>query len=194
MITDLTLASAATLNRDMTASSRHDNLAQGFPPVIGSEPRVLVLGSLPGRASIAAGQYYAMPRNAFWFVMAGVCGAGPDLPYAERLQRLHTAGIALWDVLHAAARPGSLDANIVQATEQPNAVAALIARCTSIRLIAFNGRKAAALFRRHVTLDLVRSDIEFAELPSTSPAHAALDRQTKRDIWRTALLPHLGAG
>jgi hypothetical protein len=61
-------------------------------------------------------------------------------------------------------------------------------------LIAFNGRKAAALFRRHVTLDLVRSDIEFAELPSTSPAHAALDRQTKRDIWRTALLPHLGAG
>jgi hypoxanthine-DNA glycosylase len=194
MITDLTLAPAATLNRDMPASTRHGTLARGFPPVIGRLPRVLVLGSLPGRASIAAGQYYAMPRNAFWFVMAGICGAGPDRQYDERLQNLHAAGIALWDVLHAAARPGSLDANIVTATEQPNAIAALIARCTSLQLIAFNGRKAAALFRRHVAPALEREDLVFTELPSTSPAHAALDRQTKLAIWREALLPHLQAG
>ena len=191
MITDLTLGQRPTLNRDMRESS--SPLSCGFAPVLGRAPRVLVLGSLPGQTSIAAGEYYAMPRNAFWWVMGGICNATPELAYSVRLKRLKAAGIALWDVLHAAVRPGSLDAAIVSATEQPNDIAALIGRRTDIRLIAFNGRKAAALFRRHVEPSLPRDDVEFAILPSTSPAYAALDRGAKLELWRRSLLPHLRA-
>jgi len=177
----------------MPAASETEALACGFPPVVGTAPRVLVLGSLPGRASIAAAEYYAMPRNAFWPVMRELCGAGPEIAYAERLQRLQTAGIALWDVLHAAVRPGSLDTAIVSATEQPNDIARLTDRWRSIRLIAFNGQKAAALFRRHVEPTLTRDDVKFVTLPSTSPAHASMRQHEKLEHWRIALLPYLRA-
>jgi len=184
----------APLNRDMGAVTRQSEFARGFPPVVGVAPQVLVLGSLPGRASIAAGQYYAMPRNAFWSVMADLCGAGPELDYAARLDRLTAAGIALWDVLHAAERPGSLDAAIVTASEQANDIAALIRRHRSIRVIAFNGKTAAVLFRRHIAPVLARDDLSFVSLPSTSPAHAAMNRETKIRHWRRGLMPHLRAG
>jgi hypoxanthine-DNA glycosylase len=142
---------------------------------------------------MAAGQYYAMPRNAFWSVMAQLCGAGPELDYSARLDRLMAAGIALWDVLHAAERPGSLDAAIVTASEQANDIAGLVRQHRSIRVIAFNGKTAAALFRRHVAATLPRDDLDFISLPSTSPAHAAMDRETKIRHWHRALMPHLRA-
>lgn len=193
MITDLTRLPAATLNRVMPDESQPVSLATGFPPVVGRNPRVLVLGSLPGRASLAAGQYYAMPRNAFWYLMGRICAAGPELDYAMRLRRLERAGIALWDVLHAAERPGSLDASIVTATEQANDIAGLLEREPGIRLLAFNGRKAESLFRRHVLPLMVDPAIDQLVLPSTSPAHAVLSRDDKLAIWRDALVPHLRA-
>jgi len=167
--------------------------ARGFPPVLGPRPGVLLLGSLPGAASIAAGQYYAQRRNAFWRIMGELCAAGPELDYASRLRALTQAGVALWDVLHSAVRPGSLDADIVAATQQVNDVAALIGRRRSIRLVGFNGRKAAAVFRRHVEPQLARSDLRFVTLPSTSPAFAALRPEAKLEVWRSALAPYLRA-
>lgn len=177
----------------MPVNRNKDTYASGFPAVVGRDPRILILGSLPGQASLVANQYYAMPRNSFWFVMNAICGADPGLAYQERLRRLKRAGIALWDVLHAAERAGSLDAAIVRSSEQANDIAALTARCTSIRLIAFNGQKAAASFRRHIEPALTRDDIEFAVLPSTSPAHAALSPHLKLKRWRAVLMPHLRA-
>lgn len=165
--------------------------SRGFPPVIGRAPRVLVLGSLPGRASIDAGQYYAQPQNAFWPIMGELCAAHPALPYEERLRVLKRARIALWDVLHAAERPGSLDASIVRATQQPNDIAALVRRHRSIRAICFNGRKAEEIFRRQIEPGLPRSDLVLLALPSTSPAYAALRRSEKLGRWRDALMPHI---
>jgi len=165
--------------------------SRGFPPVVGFEPLVLVLGSLPGRASLGAREYYAQPRNAFWAIMGALCGARPELSYSERLEALQQSGVALWDVLYEAARPGSLDSSIVRASQRINDVAGLIARHKSIALVAFNGKKSAEIFGRHIEPALTGSDVATATLPSTSPAHAAVSREQKLDHWRRVVAPHL---
>ena len=168
--------------------------SRGFPPVVGVAPRVLVLGSLPGRASLEAGQYYAQPRNAFWAIMGSLCRAGPDLDYRARLDALTGAGIALWDVLYEATRPGSLDSNIVAASQEINDVAGLLTRHESIGLVAFNGQKAAEIFRHRIASSVTRDDVATAILPSTSPAYATLTRADKLGHWRRILAPYLRAG
>lgn len=192
MITDLTASPMTPLNRRMRKSARTTR-SRGFPPVVGAIPRVLVLGSLPGRASLEAQQYYAQPRNAFWTIMDSLCGAGPGLDYPARLDALTDAGIALWDVLHEATRPGSLDSSIVAASQRTNDVAGLVAHHETIGLVAFNGQKAAEIFRRRIGSTLTRSDFAIAVLPSTSPAYASLTREDKLKRWRRALAPYLRA-
>lgn len=163
--------------------------AEGFPPIARRDARVLILGSLPGQESLRRQQYYAQPRNAFWPIMGELAGAGPGLPYPQRTRRLAAAGIALWDVCRAAFRAGSLDASIVAASVVPNDVGAFLARHPRIRLVCFNGRTAAALYRRHVVPGLpprLRA-VATLELPSTSPAHAALPFSAKLERWRELL-------
>ena len=173
-------------NKEATIAS-----SRGFPPIVGAGARVLVLGTLPGRASLDARQYYAQPRNAFWPIMGALCGAGPELAYTERVDALGRAGVALWDVLSEATRPGSLDSSIVAASQRVNDIVGLITRHQSIGLIAFNGQKAAEIFRRHIESALTRSHLSVATLPSTSPAYASLKREAKLDRWRQVLAPHL---
>jgi len=172
------------------------NASRGFPPVIGGAPRVLVLGSLPGAASLGAGEYYAHPRNAFWTLMGELAGAGPELPYDQRCERLVAAGIAVWDVCAAARRPGSLDAAIDLASVQPNDFAGLFSRYPGLALVAFNGAKAGELYRRLVLPSLGAAPPGVASaaarlpqivLPSTSPAHAGRSLESKLAAWRAAL-------
>ena len=144
---------------------------------------MLILGSLPGVASLTAGQYYAHPRNLFWDLMGTLVGAAPDMPYAARCARLIAAGIAVWDVLHAAERPGSLDARIVATTAEPNDFATLLAAHPQLRLIAFNGATAAKLFATLVAPQFAALP-PLLTLPSTSPAHAALTRAQKLRRWQ----------
>jgi hypoxanthine-DNA glycosylase len=106
---------------------------------------------------------------------------------------LKRAGIALWDVLAAAERQGSLDADILWDTCEVNDIAGLLRRYQSIRLIGFNGQTAAAIFRRYVAPQLPRADIEFLTLPSSSPAHATLSLEQKRKRWHAALAPYIRA-
>ncbi len=135
-----------------------------FPPVVDLSTRVLILGSLPGDASLAAGRYYAHPQNQFWRLLSPVVGVDlPALEYPERLVALQAAGIGLWDVVQSAIRPGSSDAAIRNATA--NDVAALIATLPALRLVAFNGGTAAKAGR-----GLVRG-VETMVLPSSSPLH-----------------------
>ena len=162
---------------------------QGFPPIADAHARVLILGSLPGQVSLQRQQYYAQPHNAFWKIMGRLFGAGPELPYAERAQRLVRNGIALWDVCAAAQRPGSLDDAIVHSSVVPNDLAAFIEAHPGVGLICFNGGKAADLYRRLVLPGLppeVRS-IRTETLPSTSPAHAALPFEEKLTRWAAVL-------
>ena len=161
-------------------------IVRSFAPVAAPDARILILGSMPGVASLDAGQYYAHPRNAFWPIMGALFGAGPNLPYAERVHRLKAEGVAFWDVLQACEREGSLDSNI--RSEVSNEFRAFFLAHPAIRRIGFNGGKAAASFRKHAA-HCLPPGAEVHVLPSTSPAHAARSFEVKCDLWRAALLP-----
>jgi hypoxanthine-DNA glycosylase len=166
-------------------------ILRGFAPLADADARVLVLGSLPGAESLRRGQYYAQPRNAFWWILGALADAGPEHPYPVRTARLQAAGIALWDVCAAARREGSLDAAIERDSVEVNDFAAFYARHPRLRRVCFNGRTAASLYRRHVlpSLDAGLQALERIELPSTSAAHAALTATAKLAAWRLALVP-----
>ncbi|MEQ8849100.1 DNA-deoxyinosine glycosylase [Botrimarina sp.] len=165
-------------------------LARGFPPIARADAVRLVLGSMPGAASLAAGQYYAHPRNAFWPIMGELYGAGPALPYADRQRRLCEAGVAVWDVLRSCRRLGSLDASIDAASEQANDFAAFFRRHPRSQLVAFNGQKAEQAFRRHVAPVVAEelARVRLVRLPSTSPAHAGRSFEQKLAAWRDGLV------
>ena len=153
--------------------------------------RVLILGSLPGAMSLAMRQYYAQPQNAFWRIMADIAGAGRDVPYEERLERLRQARIALWDVCEAAERPGSLDSAIVLSSVTSNRFETFLMRQPEIRGICFNGNTAARLFERLAVPKLAPAQraLPRTVLPSTSPAHAGMPFERKLQRWREVLLP-----
>jgi hypoxanthine-DNA glycosylase len=155
----------------------------GFPPIANRDAEVLILGSFPGRRSLEAGQYYAHPMNSFWRIMGRVLGAGFDVPYAKRKRILKERHIALWDVVKAARRPGSLDVSIIGVSIEPNDFRRFFRSHPRIRLVCLNGGKAAELYRRRVLPSLTRP-IPYERLPSTSPAHAAMPFEKKLARWR----------
>jgi len=163
--------------------------SSGFDPIAGPDARVLILGTLPGAASLASGQYYAQPRNAFWPIMGEIAGARPSLAYDRRLERLVERRIALWDVCAHATRPGSADAAIDASSIAPNAVGDFLERHRDVRLVCFNGGRAALLFRRLVLpgLSPQASTIARVTLPSTSAAYASMPFAEKVRLWQTAL-------
>jgi double-stranded uracil-DNA glycosylase len=157
-------------------------LLTGFPPVLDSTTRILILGSFPGEASLAAQQYYAHPRNQFWRLLSAVLGEElASLPYDQRLQRLLSHRVGLWDVLAACEREGSLDAAIRRPL--PNEFAMLKHQCPKLEKVCFNGKTsgrfaplfAAAGFRTVV-------------LPSSSPANAQLSFEEKLTQWKNIIL------
>jgi hypoxanthine-DNA glycosylase len=165
------------------------SLSHGFPPVADVSARVLVLGSLPGKASLDAREYYAYRHNAFWRIMGDLLDAGPAVPYAQRLERLGAAGIALWDVIAAGERAGSLDADIVKASVSVNDFSAFFAAHPNIDRVFFNGGAAEAAFRRHVLPVLSAVKLQLIRLPSTSPAHASRSYAEKLAAWSAIVVP-----
>ena len=156
-----------------------------FPPIARFDALICILGSMPGRASLDAAQYYAHPRNAFWPVLQSVLGIPRSLPYTERLERLKERRVALWDVLGSCARNGSLDSNIESSTIVPNDFASFFAAHPHIEALFFNGSKAETVYRREVLPLLPESSrsLKLVRLPSTSPAHAGMNFEEKRKEW-----------
>ena len=160
-------------------------LAHGFPPVARTHARVLILGSMPGVVSLQAGQYYAHPRNQFWPIMASLLGFDATRRnYAERLLCLLDAHIALWDVLQSCHRPGSLDADIAPDSIVTNDFTTFFRNHPLVSHVYFNGAAAESHFARHVLRRQCLPLLEMQRLPSTSPAHAALDFDAKLAAWR----------
>jgi hypoxanthine-DNA glycosylase len=170
----------------VASSDSGEALTAGFPPILGKRATVLILGSLPSQRSIACNQYYGHPRNAFWPVMGALFGAKPSLPYETRVQMLIDRQVAVWDVLAASIRPGSMDAAIDAGSARPNDFATLFTAQRGIQAVFFNGQAAARLFTRLVapTLENGSNRLEYQVLPSTSPAHAAMRIEQKIAAWR----------
>ena len=152
-----------------------------FAPVVNAQTRLLILGSLPGDKSLAAGQYYANPRNRFWHLV-GEAIERPELPelsYERRLEALLGNGVGLWDAVASATREGSLD-NAIRDVEATG-LAELISTLPRLRAVAFNGKTSARIARTQLT----GSALTLIDLPSSSPAHAAMPFDEKRQAWLT---------
>ena len=165
-----------------------------FPPCAGGDALVLILGSMPGKASLEADEYYAHPRNAFWPVMEALFGIGRHLTYRERLAALVRSRVALWDVLASCVRPGSLDSDIVKDTVVPNDLPGFLRSHPMIAAVFFNGSKAEQAWRRHIAPALPQAGLRLVRLPSTSPANARLNLEEKIEAWRTVSEAALGKG
>ena len=152
-----------------------------FPPSVDKGAKLLILGSLPGDASIKQGEYYAHRGNAFWSLMGDVLGE--DLrgqPYALRLKRLRDRGVGLWDVIESGEREGSLDSAIRSAELRD--LGAFVDRLPALEAVAFNGKTAALHGRRQIA---GRAGLALIDLPSSSGAYAMLSREKKAQAWAT---------
>jgi double-stranded uracil-DNA glycosylase len=157
----------------------------GFPPIADRHATCLILGTMPGNASLRAGEYYAFGRNAFWSIIEAQFGIARTAPYPERSAALRANRIALWDVLRSCHRQSSLDADIVTGSAVSNDIAAFLREHPAVSCIYFNGAGAEALYRRHVRQGLSASgaDLRYRRLPSTSPANARLNLAAKVRAW-----------
>jgi double-stranded uracil-DNA glycosylase len=158
-----------------------------FAPIEHASARVLILGSMPGEASLRAGQYYAHPQNNFWRVMEALISLNPKAGYAQKIEALKSARIAVWDVLHSCQREGSLDANIVKTSRIANDFVSFFAGHRSITHVFFNGGAAEQIYRKNVLPLLKSQHIEYLRLPSTSPANASISFERKLEAWRVLL-------
>jgi hypoxanthine-DNA glycosylase len=159
---------------------------RGLAPILPASARLLILGSMPGAESLRLQQYYAHPRNAFWPIICDWLGVAPSSSYSDRCQALASAGVALWDVLASCSRAGSLDSAIDLATAQPNDFAKLFAAHPDLNKVCCNGATAYRLFVRQV-LPTLPTTPQCVQLPSTSPANAAVAVSEKLERWRLGL-------
>ena len=148
-----------------------------MPPAGSSDAKLLILGSLPGEASLKAQRYYAHPRNQFWLLLGNAIGEDlAGIPYEERLVRLAARRIALWDVVADASRAGSLDGSIRGATS--NQLRQYAATHPDLRAIAFNGKTSARIGRASLG---ELNGVELIDLPSSSPAYTlSFDQKAER--------------
>ena len=161
----------------------------GLPPVVTPEATTLVLGSMPGAASLAAQQYYAHPRNHFWPIWGALLAFDAAGAYEGRVASLLRGGVALWDVLGACVRPGSLDADIDLATAEVNDFTRLLTACPRITRVLCNGATAHQLFMRRALPALpadLAARLTVHRLPSTSPANAAWPFERRLAAWHEA--------
>jgi hypoxanthine-DNA glycosylase len=164
-----------------TLQGRGTRILRGFPPIIDRRTETLILGSFPSEASLAAGQYYAHPRNQFWRLLGALLGEPlAELDYGRRAVRVLAHRVGIWDVLDACRRPGSLDSSIRDAC--PNDFAALRQLAPGLRCVLFNGGTAGRFARQFAAAGFAT-----AVLPSSSPAHAGRTFEQKLALWRAAM-------
>lgn len=157
-------------------------LKSSFPPISNSDAEILILGSLPGERSLEIQQYYGHAQNKFWKLIATIFGHDLPRSYEEKLVLLYKSNISLWDVIHSANRIGSLDTAILN--EIPNDLKNFINDHPKLKTIAFNGRKAEALFNKYFQK---KEGINFVLLPSSSPANARMKLERMVEVWKSKL-------
>ncbi len=153
---------------------------QSFPSLSNPDAQILLLGTMPGVKSLAINQYYGHPRNHFWKLLSAIFEVELPLNYDSKKEMLLQNKIAVWDVLQACEREGSLDSAIVK--EVPNDFNLFLSQHPKIKIIGFNGQKAATYFKKYIKTD---KDYFYITLPSTSPANAGKSFEQKLSEWKT---------
>ncbi|WP_082625475.1 DNA-deoxyinosine glycosylase [Vitreoscilla massiliensis] len=186
------MAKTNQVRAGLTPASSAESVAikQAFAPIIGKQPKIMILGSLPGEASLQVQQYYAHPRNQFWRLLSEISGVDlQSLPYADKIQQVQLLPVVIWDVVAQAQRQGSLD-SAIRAAEIRD-IAAMLREHPSIAQVWFNGGQAAKWGLR--SLQAAQIDIHTLTLPSSSPAHTmayALKKQQWQQAWDGVFLNH----
>lgn len=150
-----------------------------FSSISNKDAKVLVLGTMPGVQSLVLNQYYGNSRNAFWKLLFTILKEPFSLDYEIRKKLVLDNRIAIWDVLQACVRDGSLDSAIEK--EVPNDFKNFFETHPDIDYILFNGQKAAKYFKQYVT---VSNKYKLVTLPSTSPANAGISFEQKLNEWQ----------
>lgn len=153
-----------------------------FPPLVDTNSRVLILGTLPGDESLLKKEYYGNLRNRFWKVIAGLADLEELSDYQSKKAALLALGIGIWDVVDSAERSGSLDSAI--RIERVNDLDTFIETHPQISIVAFNGRKAQLFYDRYFKR---KAHLQYVCLPSTSPANASWNVQRLQSIWKALL-------
>lgn len=162
---------------------KYKMLKNSFEPIISDQPKILILGSLPGDLSLELNQYYGHPRNRFWKMIGEIFNVEFSEDYEIKKQLILQHHLALWDVAHSAERKGSMDVDMKN--EIPNKIDDLLIKYPTIEKIIFNGKKAEQLFWKHFEQ---KSALNYISLPSTSPANAQFTFQKVVDVWKNALI------
>jgi hypoxanthine-DNA glycosylase len=158
-------------------------LLEGLPPIVDGRARLLILGNMPSVMSLAAQQYYGNPRNGFWRITGDIFAFDPTSSYPERTEALRSRGVAVWDVLRACRRVGSLDSAIESDSMVANDFGAFFDEYSAIDRVFFNGAAAEKNFLRLAGVD---RPLRYRRLPSTSPAQT-MRVENKLAAWREAL-------
>lgn len=140
-----------------------------FPPVEPPQAKLLILGTMPSVRSLEKFQYYGHPQNQFWRLLFALWGLPAPGSYEQRITFLKEKQIALWDVLKACEREGSMDSAI--RNPQPNEIADLVNRHPQLHTIFFNSQNAWKLFQKLVPFEPFEN-LTLLVLPSSSPARA----------------------
>ncbi len=151
--------------------------AGSFAPIVSEQSQVLIVGTMPGVASLEKQQYYGHPRNLFWPFLFEIFGKQFSEDYSERVKLIRDEKLALWDTLEYCEREGSLDSKIEK--ERPNDISGLLEQFSNIHTVVCNGQAAMKYFRRFQS----QINIDTVCMPSTSPANASISRDKKYEQW-----------
>lgn len=163
-------------------NSKADHTKTSFDPIANADTTILILGTMPGDKSIELGEYYGHPRNRFWQIISTITKESLPITYVDKKELLLKSKIGIWDVAHKANRKGSLDSAIRE--EEPNDLDSFIASHKHLKVIAFNGTKAQALFDKYFNR---KEELKYILLPSTSPANTGINLENSCNEWRKIL-------
>ena len=152
-----------------------------FSPVVSNDPKILILGTMPGKVSLNLQEYYGNKRNSFWKIIFENLKIEDSLdsPYEEKLQILKNNQICLWDVCNCCFRKSSLDKDIKE--ETPNEIPKFLTDHPTIDIVVFNGQKSANLYKKHHKLI---DNVKYFTMPSTSPANTTFTYEQKFNEWK----------
>jgi hypoxanthine-DNA glycosylase len=154
-----------------------------FDPILPANPKIFILGTMPGKQSLRKQEYYANNRNSFWKIMYALTEEVFSENYTERIDTLKRNHIAIWDICQFGERKTSLDSDIKN--EEPNPINEIIVMFPSVKQIVFNGKKAEKLYSKYFS---EIAHIRYDTVLSTSPANARYSFREKLNNWKTAMI------